>query len=71
MIDYSSFTEEALVARLADLRQDHTDLDSAIQALALAPLPDMMLIGRLKRKKLGLKDEITRVEDYLTPDIIA
>jgi hypothetical protein len=71
VIDYSTFTEEALVARLADLRQDHADLDAAIQSLALSPLPDMMLIGRLKRKKLSLKDEITRVEDYLNPDIIA
>jgi hypothetical protein len=64
-------SEEALMARLADLRQDHTDLDAAIQAIALSPLPDMMLIGRLKRKKLALKDEIARIEDQLTPDIIA
>lgn len=71
MIDYSTFSEEALLARLKDIQQDHADLDAAIQALALAPLPDMMLIGRLKRKKLALKDEIARIEDYLTPDIIA
>jgi hypothetical protein len=31
----------------------------------------MMLIGRLKRKKLALKDEISRIEAQLTPDIIA
>lgn len=67
--DYPS--EEALQARLADLRQDHADFDAAIQALALSPLPDMMLIARLKRKKLALKDEIARLEDMLTPDIIA
>jgi hypothetical protein len=42
-----------------------------VQAIALSPLPDMLLIGRLKRKKLALKDEITRIEDQLTPDIIA
>lgn len=64
-------TEEALEARLAEVRQDHADLDAAIQALSQSPLPDMMLIGRLKRKKLALKDEITRIEDLLTPDIIA
>lgn len=64
-------TEEALEARLAEVRQDHADLDAAIQALSHSPLPDMMLIGRLKRKKLALKDEITRIEDLLTPDIIA
>ena len=70
-MDYSTFTEEALEARLSELKQDHADFDAAIQALAMAPLPDMLLIGRLKRKKLVLKDEITRVEDYLNPDIFA
>jgi hypothetical protein len=63
--------EEALRERLAELRQDHADLDQAIQAIALSPLPDMMLIGRLKRKKLALKDEIARIEEMLTPDIPA
>jgi hypothetical protein len=64
-------SEEALEQRLADLRQDHADLDAAVQAIALSPLPDMLLIGRLKRKKLALKDEIARIEDLLNPDIIA
>jgi len=64
-------SEEALQARLVELRQDHADLDAAIQAIAQTPLPDMLLIGRLKRKKLALKDEMTRIEDQLNPDIIA
>ena len=64
-------SEEALRARLAELRQEHADLDASIQAVAVSPLPDMMLIGRLKRKKLALKDEIVRIEDQLTPDIPA
>ncbi len=71
MNDHDYPSEEALQARLAELRQDHADFDAAIQALALSPLPDMLLIARLKRKKLALKDEITRLEDMLTPDIIA
>ena len=71
MNDQDNHSEEALEARLADLRQDHADLDQAVQAIALSPLPDMMLIARLKRKKLVLKDEIGRLEDLLTPDIIA
>ena len=62
---------EVLEQRLTMLRQDHADLDAAIQALSATPLPDMMLIGRLKRKKLLMKDEITRLDDELTPDIIA
>jgi hypothetical protein len=71
MNDQDNLSEEALQARLTDLRQDHADFDAAVQALALSPLPDMMLIARLKRKKLALKDEIARIEDMLTPDIIA
>lgn len=63
--------EDLLRDRLAELRQDHADLDAAVQAIAQSPLPDMMLISRLKRKKLALKDEITRIEAQLTPDIIA
>ena len=71
MTDQDNQSEEALEARLAELRQDHADLDAAIQAISLSPLPDMMLIARLKRKKLALKDEITLIEDQLNPDIIA
>lgn len=71
MNDQDNHSEEALEARLADLRQDHADLDQAVQAIALSPLPDMMLIARLKRKKLSIKDEISQIEDQLNPDIIA
>ncbi len=71
MNDDADPEEQQLRARLVELKQEHADLDAALQAVALSPLPDMLLIGRLKRKKLGLKDEITRIEDQLTPDIIA
>jgi uncharacterized protein (TIGR02444 family) len=69
--DAADEAEPALRARLAALRQEHADLDTAVQAMAAMPLPDLLAIGRLKRKKLQLKDEIARVEDLLTPDIIA
>jgi len=71
MNDDEFLSEGALEVRLADLRRDHADLDAAIQALSNVPLPDLLLIGRLKRKKLLLKDQIARVEDLLNPDIIA
>lgn len=71
MDDDASPSEDQLRARLAELKQEHADLDSALHAMAQAPLPDMLLIGRMKRKKLALKDEITRIQDQLTPDIIA
>jgi hypothetical protein len=71
MNDDLSPEEEQLRSRLAELKQEHADLDAALQAVAISPLPDMLLIGRLKRKKLALKDEIKRIDDLLTPDIIA
>jgi hypothetical protein len=71
MNDDEDLSEEALSARLAELRQDHADFDAAVQAVSLSPLPDVLLIGRLKRKKLALKDEISRIEELLNPDILA
>jgi hypothetical protein len=64
-------SEPAIRAKLSQLTQEHADLDVAVQAVALAPMPDMMVIARLKRKKLALKDEIQRLKDQLLPDIIA
>ncbi|WP_299646533.1 DUF465 domain-containing protein [uncultured Jannaschia sp.] len=57
--------------RLEVLRQDHRDLDVAIRAVEDGPAPDPLVVRRLKRQKLGLKDRIARIEDELTPDIIA
>lgn len=58
-------------ARIELLKQDHRDLDSAIEALAQLPLPDMIQLQRFKKRKLRLKDEISMLEDLLIPDIIA
>ena len=69
--DPSEDTDLAIERRLADLREEHKDLDDSIQALEQRYQPDMLQIARLKRKKLVLKDEIGRLEDLLTPDIIA
>jgi hypothetical protein len=63
--------EAAIRRRLAELQLDHNDLEVAIQAIGQSPMPDMLVIGRLKRKKLALKDDIQRIKDRMTPDIIA
>jgi len=63
--------DEAIQARIAELRQAHQDLDAAITALAAHRLPDQLRIARLKKQKLALRDQIGRLEDRLTPDIIA
>ncbi len=63
--------EAGLVLRLVQLRQEHADLGAAIAALAAAAAADQLQIARLKKRKLQLKDEISRMEDMLLPDIIA
>jgi hypothetical protein len=63
--------EAILRAQLASLRIEHQDLDAAVEALAAKPRPDQIQIARLKKKKLMLRDQIVRLEDQLTPDIIA
>jgi hypothetical protein len=58
-------------AELARLRQEHRDLDGAIDALELSVAGDQLQIQRLKKRKLVLRDRISYVEDQITPDIIA
>jgi hypothetical protein len=60
-----------LRANLLKLKQEHRDLDSAIDALEESGRADQLQLKRLKKKKLFLKDEISRIEDQLLPDIIA
>lgn len=69
--DELAANDDALLMRIAELRQQHKDLDDAVHALGLAPLPDQLQIARLKRQKLVLRDKIAELEDRLTPDIIA
>jgi hypothetical protein len=69
--DLSAEAERALRGRLAELRQEHQDLDDSIRALEAGTRPDQIQIARLKKKKLVLRDQIERLEDQLTPDIIA
>lgn len=56
---------------LARLRQEHQDLDAAIEALQESRRADHLQIQRLKKRKLGLKDRMSDLEDQLLPDIIA
>ena len=63
--------EATLRRKLAALRVEHADLDASVAALESQPVVDQIRIARLKKRKLSLRDEIARLEDALTPDIIA
>jgi hypothetical protein len=59
------------LSEIERLRQEHRDLDSAIDALLAVGANDQLQIQRLKKRKLALRDRIGSLEDALTPDIIA
>ncbi len=60
-----------LQAQLHDLQVEHRDLDKVINHLALSPPPDELLVRRLKKRKLSLKDRIQHLERLLVPDVPA
>ncbi len=62
---------EATKAKLEALRSEHRDLDEVIDRLIEKPPFDQLQLQRLKKRKLGLKDQITKLESRLIPDIIA
>ena len=64
-------SDAAIRTELAHLRQEHRDLDSAIDALQSKPHLDTLQMQRLKKRKLTLRDRISALEDRLLPDIIA
>jgi hypothetical protein len=63
--------QSELVVELSRLKEEHRDLDSAIEALERSVAGDQLQIQRLKKRKLTLRDRISYVEDQITPDIIA
>ncbi len=69
--DLSMKTDDVLRVELEVFRREHRDLDDAIHALAEKGTADQLTMQRLKKRKLRLKDIIARIEDRLTPDIIA
>ena len=62
---------EALKAKLATLKSEHRDLDEVIARLAERAPFDQLQLQRLKKRKLLLKDQISKIESELLPDIIA
>lgn len=60
-----------LQLRLAQLRDEHRDLDAAINQLMVVPIRDELLIRRMKKRKLALKDKICVIERMLEPDELA
>ena len=62
---------EELRRKLAELKSEHRDLDDVIDRLIDGGPFDQLQVQRLKKRKLVLKDQITKIESELLPDIIA
>jgi hypothetical protein len=58
---------DVLRFQLEQLRVEHRDLDAAISRLVEAPVDDVLLIRRLKKRKLALKDRMTALERLVEP----
>ena len=72
--DASIIGDPALVAlqhRLAGLRLEHRDLDTAIERFERASDSDELAVRRMKRRKLLLKDQIARLVREIDPDVLA
>ena len=67
-IDTESFKE---FAKLRELRISHRDLDDLIDRLSNDPLVDQLRIRRLKKRRLVLKDMISKMESSLIPGLDA
>ena len=63
--------QRAIRDEIERLREEHRDLDVAIEALTFSGPADRLQIQRLKKRKLLLRDRLSRLEDDSTPDIIA
>jgi len=63
--------DKATLLQLNDLKKQHRELDEEILGLTSSVAVDQLLLKRLKKRKLMLKDLITRMEDSMLPDIIA
>lgn len=60
-----------IAQKLVELREEHRDLDHAIEQMTEAPYVDQLGLRRMKKRKLKLKDWISYLESRLIPDLDA
>lgn len=63
--------QEDIRSQLSVLRQEHRDLDDAINRMSEGPFVNELQLKRLKKRKLQLRDFISRLESRLIPDLDA
>ena len=63
--------QDQIIAQLHQLESEHRDLDDVIERLGDDKPFDQLQLQRLKKRKLALKDDITKLRSRILPDIIA
>lgn len=63
--------QEILQNKINELMNEHRDLDALISQMSEDGQFDQLKVQRLKKRKLALKDQISKLENQLIPDIIA
>lgn len=70
-MDGEFLDQQALTEQIESLRKQHESLNHEVDALAENGVVDQLKFARLKKEKLRIKDQISQLEDQITPDIIA
>jgi len=63
--------QNKIKAKINELRKLHSELDIEISKIVKVIPVDQVLLQRIKKKKLKLKDEISKLSSHILPDIIA
>ena len=66
-----SETQNKIKEKINDLRKLHSELDIEISKIVKVIPVDQVMLQRIKKKKLKLKDEISKLSSHILPDIIA
>ena len=66
-----SETQNKIKVKINELRKLHSELDIEISKIVKVIPVDQVMLQRIKKKKLKLKDEISKLSSHILPDIIA
>lgn len=66
-----SETQNKIKEKINELRKLHSELDIEISKIVKVIPIDQLMLQRIKKKKLKLKDEISKLSSHILPDIIA
>lgn len=67
----TSESSKSIQTRILELQIEHRDLDDIVNRLTQDAYVDQLQLRRLKKRKLQLKDEISRLKSQLIPDLDA